>query len=422
MKSNYKKLGPYIRVVNERNTELEVETLLGVSVKKIFIPSIANTVGTNFKKYKIVRKNQFTYIADTSRRGDKIGIAMLESHDSALVSQAYTVFEVIDQNQLSPEYLMMWFRRPEFDRYARYKSHGSVREIFDWEEMCDTELPIPSIEKQRDIVNEYNTITNRIALNEQLNKKLEETAQALYKHWFVDFEFPNEEGKPYKSSGGKMVYNEELDKEIPEGWNCVELGSIIKHKKGKAFKSDLYQNFGIPIVRVSDLTKKSVDFGSCLFIDEKYFNEFKDVELNENDIIITSVGSWATNPDSVVGKVVKVPRINVKSLLNQNMVRLRTINNELQLVLYSALSRKDFADFVISGAQGSANQASVTLDHLFSYKLCLPNIKVLESHLIQFNSIFGRSSIINSEMNTLNEIKELLLSKMTKVEVEKEIA
>ena len=190
MRSNYKKLGPYIRPIDRRNIENKQDNLLGVSTKKIFIKSVANTVGTNFKKYKIVKQNQFTYVPDTSRRGDKIGIAMLETHDEALVSQAYTVFEVIDINELDPEYLMMWFRRPEFDRYARFKSHGSVREIFDWDEMCDIELPMPHIDKQCEIVKEYNTIVDRIELNNQINQKLEETAQAIYKQWFIDFEFP----------------------------------------------------------------------------------------------------------------------------------------------------------------------------------------------------------------------------------------
>jgi len=172
MKSNYKKLGQYIRPVDVRNTEGKEENLLGVSVQKQFIPSIANTVGTDFTKYKVVRKGQFTYIPDTSRRGDKIGIALLEDYDEGLVSNVYTVFEVIDENQLMPEYLMLWFSRPEFDRYARYKSHGSVREIFDWDEVCNVELPVPSIEEQRSIVKAYKAITDRIALKKQINTNL----------------------------------------------------------------------------------------------------------------------------------------------------------------------------------------------------------------------------------------------------------
>lgn len=155
MKSTYKKLGQYIRQVDIRNKEGKQENLLGVSVQKQFIPSIANTVGTDFTKYKVVKKGQFTYIPDTSRRGDKIGIALLEGYDEGLVSNVYTVFEVVDKNQLMPEYLKLWFSRPEFDRYARFKSHGSVREIFDWDEMCNVELPVPPIDEQRKIVQDY---------------------------------------------------------------------------------------------------------------------------------------------------------------------------------------------------------------------------------------------------------------------------
>ena len=172
MKSNYKKLGQYIRPVDVRNTEGKEENLLGVSVQKQFIPSIANTVGTDFTKYKVVRKGQFTYIPDTSRRGDKIGIALLEDYDEGLVSNVYTVFEVIDENQLMPEYLMLWFSRPEFDRYARFKSHGSVREVMEWDEMCKVELPVPSIEKQKSIVKAYKAITHRIALKKRINDNL----------------------------------------------------------------------------------------------------------------------------------------------------------------------------------------------------------------------------------------------------------
>ena len=155
MKSNYKQLGQFIRQVDVRNAADKEENLLGVSVQKTFIPSIANTVGTDFTKYKVVRRGQFTYIPDTSRRGDKIGIALLSDYDEGLVSNVYTTFEVIDKNELLPEYLMLWFSRPEFDRYARFKSHGSVREVMDWDEMCKVKLPVPPISVQRDIVKAY---------------------------------------------------------------------------------------------------------------------------------------------------------------------------------------------------------------------------------------------------------------------------
>lgn len=184
MKEGYRLLGDFIRQVDVRNTDGKEENLLGVSVQKMFIPSIANTVGTDFTKYKVVKRGQFTYIPDTSRRGDKIGIALLTDYDEGLVSNIYTVFEVKDENELLPEYLMLWFSRPEFDRYARFKSHGSVREIMDWDEMCKVELPVPSIEKQRSIVKAYNTITDRIELKRKINDNLEAALAASHSKMF----------------------------------------------------------------------------------------------------------------------------------------------------------------------------------------------------------------------------------------------
>lgn len=185
MRSNYKQLGQFIRQVDVRNVDGKEDNLLGVSVQKTFIPSIANTVGTDFTKYKVVKKGQFTYIPDTSRRGDKIGIALLEDYDEGLVSNVYTVFEIIDKHQLIPEYLMLWFSRPEFDRYARFKSHGSVREVMDWDEMCKVELPVPSYEEQLEIVESYRTISERIALKQKINDNLSATAATLFQQMFL---------------------------------------------------------------------------------------------------------------------------------------------------------------------------------------------------------------------------------------------
>jgi len=172
MKPNYDVLGNYIQPIDMRNSVGKEENLLGVTTQKFFIPSIANTVGTDFSKYKIVRRGQFTYVPDTSRRGDRIAIALLQDWEEGLVSNIYTVFEVTDKERLMPEYLMLWFKRPEFDRYARFKSHGSVREIFDWDELCKVELPMPDIAVQRSIVRAYNTIVGRIKHLRELNDNL----------------------------------------------------------------------------------------------------------------------------------------------------------------------------------------------------------------------------------------------------------
>ena len=230
----YKSLGDYIREVNVRNRELKVTNLLGVSISKEFILSIANTIGTDMSAYKIVERGQFAYGPVTSRNGDKVSIALLDGYGDAIISQAYTVFEVIDHEQLLPEYLMMWFRRPEFDRYARFHSHGSAREIFDWDELCDVMLPIPYIARQREIVAEYETLTNRIRLNNQMIQNLEATAQALYRKTFVD----------------------NIDKEnLPEGWRMGKIQDFGEVVTGKTPSTLDESNFGdyMPFVTIPDM-------------------------------------------------------------------------------------------------------------------------------------------------------------------------
>ena len=185
MKERYRLLGDFIQPVDERNKALKVDYLLGVSISKQFIPSIANIVGTDLSNYKIVRTGQFAYGPVTSRNGEKISIALLRDKD-CIISSSYTVFEVTDNERLDPEYLMLWFSRPEFDRYTRYMSHGSVREIFDWDELCKVELPVPSIEKQRGIVTAYNTITDRIELKRKINDNLIDITDTIFFKVFLE--------------------------------------------------------------------------------------------------------------------------------------------------------------------------------------------------------------------------------------------
>lgn len=425
MKSNYKKLGQFIQDVSVKNKNLNVELLLGVSITKRFIPSIANTIGTDMSKYKIVKRDQFAYGPVTSRNGEKISIALL-AEDECLVSTSYTVFEIVDKEQLDPEYLMMWFRRSEFDRYARYMSHGTVRELFGWEEMCDIELPIPCIEKQREIVREYNVVNNRIVLNEQLTQKLEDTAQSIYKQWFVDFEFPipkeyakligkpDLNGKPYKSSGGEMQYCDDLEQEIPIIFTYSKLNELISHKKGNAFKSSDYVEDGLKIVKVSNFSDKTVSGSTCNCIEYSRKNEFRSYVLTHGDILISTVGSWPSNPASVVGQVVKVPKNMDGSLLNQNIVKLKPQEDAFQNTLMLALSRKVFSEYVVSGAQGSANQASVTLEHLLSY----PLIQGDKDTRLSFSRIVKpldlHRSNIEEENIGLFETRKILLKKLAK--------
>lgn len=175
-----KVLGQYIEQSDERNSDLQVTFLQGVSTNKVLIETKANTNGLSFHNYKVVRTGEFVYVADTSRRGDKIALAM-NSAESCIVSAIYTVFRVVKTSELLPEYLYLWFARPEFDRYARFHSWGSARETFDWADMCNVKLPIPDIKVQEAIVTIYHTLETRKRINEQLKNTIKPLCPVLMK-------------------------------------------------------------------------------------------------------------------------------------------------------------------------------------------------------------------------------------------------
>ena len=273
MKEGYRLLGDFIQPVDERNRDLKVDYLLGVSISKQFIPSIANIVGTDLSSYKIVRTGQFAYGPVTSRNGEKISIALLRDKD-CIISSSYTVFEVVNKNALDPEYLMLWFSRPEFDRYARYMSHGSVREIFDWDELCKVELPVPSIDKQRSIVKAYQTITERIELKRRINDNLEATALSIYKCFFVD----------YIPFGGSQ----------PSSWKEVTVDDIASDVIcGNTPPTADPQNYGgtIPFITIPDMHGSVYTTSTARFLSEKGASTQPGKMLPANSVCVSCIAS-----------------------------------------------------------------------------------------------------------------------------------
>lgn len=185
MKSTYKKLREYIISCDELNTSLELSLLQGISNEKYFQECKSNKNGIDLARYRICRKGWFCYNRATTRNGEKISIAYRENED-CLVSPSYKCFKIIDENKLNPYYLLMWFKRSEFDRYARFMSHGSAHEYFEFEEMCNVELPVPDIETQKRIVKAYQTITDRIVLKQKINDNLEAIVQLYFDKWFIE--------------------------------------------------------------------------------------------------------------------------------------------------------------------------------------------------------------------------------------------
>lgn len=378
-KTNYKRLGDYIREVDVRNRDLKVTKLLGVSISKEFIPSIANTIGTDMSSYKVVEPWQFAYGPVTSRNGDKVSIALYKDDEKAIVSQAYTIFEVTNKAELLPEYLMMWFRRPEFDRYARFKSHGSAREIFSWEEMCDVELPIPPIDQQQKIVAEYNAIQQRIKLNEQLIVKLEETAQAIYRKMFVDG----------------------IDKNnLPDGWRINRFTNILKLSGGGTPDTSnlTYWNGNIPFFSPADISNGYYTFTTEKHISKEGLNNCSSRLYPQDSIFITARGT-----------VGKVTIIGVPMAMNQSCYGIDVTN--CNYVYYIHQFVLDIIEKMRKEAIGAVFSALVTKDFEIQITVDPP-----EKEKIKYNTkvtyLYSKIKYLSIENNILIKLQSLLLTKM----------
>lgn len=406
MKSNYKRIGDHIKLVDERNRGLRIKQLLGLSISKQFIPSVANIIGTDMENYKIIRKNQFACSTMQVRRDKKMPVALLQDIDEAIISQAYPVFEVKDEKQLLPEYLMMWFTRSEFDREACFHAVGGVRGSLEWEDFENMQLPIPSITKQREIVKEYNTIQNRIALNQQLIQKLEETAQAIYKQWFVEFEFPDENGRPYKSNGGEMVWNEELGKEVPRGWELKTLeeeATIIRGASPRPIEDYMSKDdSGMPWVKISDATACKTRY---LFQTNEYIS-FKGVSKSRKVEKGTLILSNSASPG--------LPRIMmIEACVHDGWLifgRYKKIPKEvlIEFLIYNK-------DEILSSSNGSVFN-NLKTEILKDFKILVPQVELIDA-IRQKLEIINNNLLLRAKLHdTLIKTLDLLLSKLATIE------
>lgn len=382
MRTDYKVLGNYIRLVDERNKDLSVTNLLGVSIGKKFIPSIANIVGTDLSSYKIVKTGQFAYGPVTSRNGEKISIAYLDG-DDCIISSSYTVFEVSNKEELDPEYLMLWFSRPEFDRYARYKSHGSVREIFDWNELCMVELPVPDIKEQKNIVKAYKTITDRIALKKQINDNLEATAMSLYKSWFIDYE-------PF-----------DLDDEgLPVGWYKAKLNDKLSTStqsiNPQKMDCDFVWHYSIPAYDNEKLPSKDIPSS---ILSNKYI-------VPPNAILVSKL-----NPDTK--RIWRSVPCFENAICSTEFIVFSAKEPTHRAFYYLLFNTGSFIDFLVSNATGSTNsrmrvKPASSLDFEF---ICPPN-EVIDSFCRKVEPMLQKIEENHLEIRKLKELIPIAVAKM----------
>lgn len=385
MKSNYRRLGDYIEPVKVRNSELNAKDLLGININKHFMPSVANIVGTDLSNYKLVQKNQFACNRMHVGRDYRIPIAVSESEEPFMVSPAYDVFEIKDSKELLPEFLMMWFERAEFDRNAWFYTDADVRGGLAWQAFEDMQLPIPHITKQREIVKEYNTIQNRIALNQQLIQKLEETAQAIFNAYFN-----NEDEKESHRLGDLM--------EIKGGfsYNSEDLG------KGSTYL------LGMGCVSFSD---RFVEEGMRLYSDnipEQHIVKPKDIiiatrQQSENMPIL---GCPAMIPPNLDSK---------KMVIASNLYRVVNKSKLSNEILYQIMKSPNYQEHIKLHTKGTT-VGMITKDAIEDYAFEAPSIEYLYSVQSNITKIGDSVFIKRTENQKLTELKALLLSRLATVE------
>ena len=281
MKSNYEPLGKHIRLVDYRNSEEVTSTVLGISIDKEFMPSVANVIGTDLSRYKMISKGQFACNPMHVGRDERLPIALYEKDNAAIVSPAYFMFEIIDRDVLNEEYLMMWFRRPEFDRECWFMTDGSVRGGITWDDLCRIKLPVPSYARQCEIVESYRAITNRIALKRAENDNLEATIQAAF-------------DKAFHDAGVSLPETIIKQNKVPQGWTDATVGDFASVQTGP-FGSQLhnedYVESGTPIITVEHMDGKYIAHRNLPLVSQNDVDRLRKYDLHTGDIVFSRVGS-----------------------------------------------------------------------------------------------------------------------------------
>jgi len=355
---------------------------------------------TDMENYKIIRKNQFACSTMQVRRDGKMPVALLKDMDEAIISQAYPVFEITDTLKILPEYLMMWFSRAEFDREACFYAIGGVRGSLEWDDFCDMQLPVPAIEKQKEIVAEYKTITNRMGINNRLIQKLEETAQAIYKQWFVDFEFPDEEGKPYKSNGGEMLESEMG--EMPKGWRVIAVNDFCIDMKsgGTPSRDDMsfWDSNDVPWLKTGEI-HNNIILETEEYISQKGLESSSAKILPKDTVLMAMYGATAG----------QLGILKFETCTNQACCGMICKSPEHSVFLYFSLLQNQ--DYISSQAIGGA-QENLSKNFIENISLIVPTENLINKKI--FKNIIDYKEKLTVELINLIKVEELLLAKMVK--------
>ena len=383
MKSNYEPLGKHIRLVDYRNSEEVTSTVLGISIDKEFMPSVANVIGTDLSRYKLISKGLFACNPMHVGRDERLPIALYEKDNASIVSPAYFMFEIIDRDVLNEEYLMMWFRRPEFDRECWFMTDGSVRGGITWDDLCRIKLPVPSYARQCEIVESYRAITNRIALKRAENDNLEATAMSLYKSWFIDYE-------PF-----------DLDDEgLPVGWYKAKLNDKLSTStqsiNPQKMDCDFVWHYSIPAYDNGKLPSKDIPSS---ILSNKYI-------VPPNAILVSKL-----NPDTK--RIWRSVPCFENAICSTEFIVFSAKEPTHRAFYYLLFNTGSFIDFLVSNATGSTNsrmrvKPASSLDFEF---ICPPN-EVIDSFCRKVEPMLQKIEENHLEIRKLKELIPIAVAKM----------
>ncbi len=379
MNQNYRKLGELIELIDEQNFGKKIKTLLGVSIDKCFIKSVADTIGTDLSKYQIIRKNDFACSLMQVSRDGKIPIVCLKEYDEAIMSPAYYIFRIKNTNIILPDYLTMWFMRTEFDREPSYIAVGGVRGSMPWEDFCNMELPVPAlVAEQQRIVNAYNTVDRRIRLLQQINEKLEEAAQCLFD----------------KLNKDKSNFENKTIQEIAKKVICGKTPSTSEKS---------YWGNEFPFIIIPDMHDKNF-----IHTTERY---------------LSNKGKESQNTQTLPAKTICVSCIATVGLVSMT-TKISQTNQQINSIIcdekissfFIFMTLKNMTEELKRLGAGGSTTLNVSKSLFSQIKISIPPKNEMNNFDKTVSPLFAQ--ILNNEedIEKLNELQHLLVSKISNVE------
>lgn len=366
MKSKYETLGSHIRLIDTRNKDSITDKVLGINIDKFFMPSVANVIGTDLSNYKLITKGRFACNPMHVGRDERLPVALYTDEEPAIVSPAYFMFEIIDSSVLNEEYLMMWFRRPEFDRICWLHTDGSVRGGITWEDICRIELPVPPINEQLHVVESYKAITKRIALIKQINDNLAEYLNCIYV---------------------------ELAQEVQE---TTALSTICHYVTEKAVFSDIKSSVYISTENILPDKQGVASFGSASFSERVVY-------FREEDVLVSNIRPYFK----------KMWFATTEGGCNADVLCFRAVDKRYSYLLKSIMFQDGFFDYVMSGAKGTKMPRG-DKNHIMQYSIPCFSDEQLQKFNALASSIEENQALNRQEMSFLEAIKGMLLTTLSR--------